>query len=396
MINNKILFLFSFFILFFYFTQNICAEKSDVFSKDEYQAVYHDIFNKYLSEETLDMYEKFLKNKTIWVGGAPAVHFDYKVIGKATKNKDYPIYISLHGGGKTTKEINDQQWKNQLNLYEIPFGIYIVPRAPWDDWNMWFKEPVDRIIEEFIKVFYYSDYDIDLDRIYLLGYSAGGDGVWRLATRMPDAFAAASMMAGHPGDVSLVNLYNLPFMIWVGENDSSYNRNRECAKRIQELSQLRKQSDEDGYTFSGNIIKGKGHWMDREDAAAIAWLSKFTRDLYPNHIIWRQEEVLRNHMYQLEVDIKQAKRGDEAIVDFDYTNNTITVTKSDYNVLYININDTMLNMDKKITVYNSSGKIIFNGIVQRKKSQLLHSFVVYGGIYAEYPGQIAIYKKDVD
>ena len=396
MINNKILFLFSFFSLFFYFTQNICAEESDVFSKDEYQAVYHDIFNKYLSEETLDMYEKFLKNKTIWVGGAPAVHFDYKVIGKATKNKDYPIYISLHGGGKTTKEINDQQWKNQLNLYEIPFGIYIVPRAPWDDWNMWFKEPVDRIIEEFIKVFYYSDYDIDLDRIYLLGYSAGGDGVWRLATRMPDAFAAASMMAGHPGDVSLVNLYNLPFMIWVGENDSSYNRNRECAKRIQELSQLRKQCDEDGYTFSGNIIKGKGHWMDREDAAAIAWLSKFTRDLYPNHIIWRQEEVLRNHMYQLEVDIKQAKRGDEAIVDFDYTNNTITVTKSDYNVLYININDTMLNMDKKITVYNSSGKTIFNGIVQRKKSQLLHSFVVYGGIYAEYPGQIAIYKKDVD
>ena len=95
------------------------------------------------------------QNKKIYVGGAPAVYFEYKVVGKATKDKPYPIYISLHGGGRTTKEVNDQQWKNQINLYDIQFGIYIAPRAPWDDWNMWFQEPIDRVIEEFIKIFYY-------------------------------------------------------------------------------------------------------------------------------------------------------------------------------------------------------------------------------------------------
>ena len=372
------------------------AQESDIFRKDEYDTVFNDIFqNKYLTTEFLDRYKKCLTNKTIRIEGAPDIHFDYKVFDKEGVNKNYPLYISLHGGGNTTKEINDQQWKNQLTLYQIPFGIYIAPRAPWNDWDMWFKEPVDRMIEEIIKVFYYSDYSIEIDRIYLLGYSAGGDGVWRLATRMPDTFAAASMMAGHPGDVSLVNLYNLPFMIWVGENDSAYNRNSECAKRIEELAKLRNQSKQQGYTFSGQIVKGKGHWMDHEDAAAINWMSQFQRNSYPDHIIWRQEEVLRNHMYNLEIDISQAKRGDEVIVDFDYTENSIYIIKSDYEVLYININDIMFNMDKNIKVYNNSGKIIFDGIVQRKKSHLLHSLHIYGGIYDEFPGQIAIYKKDL-
>jgi len=370
------------------------AGNSDIFAKNEYAQVLHDLqYNHYLSQETLQMYKKFLENKKIYVGGAPAVYFEYKVVGKATKDKPYPIYISLHGGGRTTKEVNDQQWENQINLYDIQFGIYIAPRAPWDDWNMWFQEPIDRVIEEFIKIFYYSDYQIDKERVYLLGYSAGGDGVWRLATRMPDAFAAASMMAGHPGDVSLKNLYNLPFMIWVGENDSAYNRNKECAKRITELSQLRKQANNEGYEYSGHIVKGKGHWMDCEDKEAIPWMSKYVRNLYPKYVVWHQEEVVRNHFYQLEVDDKTAKQGDEAIVDFNYKNNSITVLKSDYQTLYININDSMFDMDKNIKVYNASGKLVFDDIVQRRKSQLLHSLHVYGAIYGAYPGQIAVAKN---
>ncbi len=372
------------------------SKPSDAFSLQELDAVYDDVFNNsYMKEETLSMYRQFLSNKVIWVGGAPQVRFDYKVFGKKKDDMDYPLYISLHGGGGTLPEINDQQWENQISLYQVPYGIYVAPRAPWNEWDMWFKEPVDRIIEEIVKVFYYSDYEIDLDRVYLLGYSAGGDGVWRLATRMPDAFAAASMMAGHPGDVSLLNLYNLPFMVWVGEYDSAYNRNTECAARIRQLSELREASGNDGYIFSGNIVKGKGHWMDLEDKAAIEWMSQYERDQYPPHVVWRQEEVLRNHMYQLEVDVKQVRRGDTAIVDFDYENNRITVHRSDYDILYININDDMFDMDKKITVVNDSGKIIFDGIVYRTRSQLLHSMHTYGGIYGFYPGVIAVRKADL-
>ena len=39
-------------------------------------------------------------------------------------------------------------------------------------------------------------YGVDSDRVYLMGYSAGGDGVYQVAPRMADRFAAAAMMAG--------------------------------------------------------------------------------------------------------------------------------------------------------------------------------------------------------
>jgi poly(3-hydroxybutyrate) depolymerase len=44
---------------------------------------------------------------------------------------------------------------------------------------------------------------VNPDKVYLLGYPAGGDGVWQLAPRMADRFAAAAMMAGHPNGASL-------------------------------------------------------------------------------------------------------------------------------------------------------------------------------------------------
>jgi poly(3-hydroxybutyrate) depolymerase len=49
-----------------------------------------------------------------------------------------------------------------------------------------------------------------------MGYSAGGDGVFQIAPRMADHWAAAAMMAGHPGDAAALNLRNLPFTIFMG------------------------------------------------------------------------------------------------------------------------------------------------------------------------------------
>ncbi len=51
----------------------------------------------------------------------------------------------------------------------------------------------DRLIEDMI-VFE----DVDPNRVYLTGYSAGGDGTYQLAPRMADRFAAAAMMLAIP------------------------------------------------------------------------------------------------------------------------------------------------------------------------------------------------------
>ncbi len=189
------------------------------------------------------------------------------------------LYISLHGGGECPKEVNDEQWMNQIYLYQLPEGIYVAPRAPWNTWNMWHRKGLDELFEDLIKACVIFE-GVNPNKVYLMGYSAGGDGVWRMAPRMADKWAAAAMMAGHPGNSSLVNLLNLPFTIWMGENDAAYDRNR-LAKEKGELLDSLEAANPGKYIHSTNIIKDKGHWMDNMDAAAIEWMAQFRRNPYP-------------------------------------------------------------------------------------------------------------------
>ena len=122
----------------------------------------------------------------------------YRVFGE-TPDDGRSLYISMHGGGNAPKELNDQQWQNQIRLYAPEEGVYVAPRAPFDDWNMWFRPQMDQFFEELILAAV-TEFGVNPDKVYLLGYSAGGDGVWRMAPRMADRWAAASMMAGHPGE----------------------------------------------------------------------------------------------------------------------------------------------------------------------------------------------------
>jgi poly(3-hydroxybutyrate) depolymerase len=65
---------------------------------------------------------------------------------------------------------------------------------------------------------------VDPDRVHLLGYSAGGDAVYRLVSAMPGVFASACMCAGHPNGVGVDNFMHVPLLLQVGELDTSYNR----------------------------------------------------------------------------------------------------------------------------------------------------------------------------
>lgn len=67
---------------------------------------------------------------------------------------------------------------------------------------------------------------VDSNRIYLTGFSAGGDGAYRLAARLSDRFAAANASSGHPGEVAFHNFANLPFCSQVGEMDLTIYRTR--------------------------------------------------------------------------------------------------------------------------------------------------------------------------
>lgn len=297
--------------------------------------------------------------------GDHSMPFDVRVYGEKPVG-GRSLYISMHGGGNTAKAVNDQQWRNQMTLYRPAEGVYIAPRAAVDDWNMWFRPHIDTLFAKIIQCAV-SELDVNPNKVYLTGYSAGGDGTYRMAPRMADYWAAASMIAGHPGEASPLNLRNIGFMVWMGENDAAYNRNK-LAKEYGMLLDSLQQNDPEGYRHLTTIVEGCGHWMNRADTVAIEWMNDFERNPRPKRIVWRQEESgLRDCFYNLSVHAKDMEKGKELRIEHD--GNTINIIKSDYSEFFIHLNDKIMNLSKPITVMQD-GKIIFKGKVKRKKEHI--------------------------
>lgn len=298
------------------------------------------------------------------------------------------LFISMHGGGKVPKEVNNQQWMNQIYLYEPAEGVYVAPRAPWDDSDMWHKKGLDELFEDLIRACVVFEH-VNPDKVYLLGYSAGGDGVWRMAPRMADRWAAASMMAGHPGNASQVNLRNLPYMIWMGEHDSAYNRNRLAEEKGIVMDSLQR-VDPKGYIHETHIMEGMGHWMEQADTAAITWMTRYRRNPYPERIVWRQEEVVRLHFYWVSAPREELAHGKTLVVE--RKENEIHIETCDYSGCTIYLNDEMVDLDRPVTVYYQ-GKKVFKKKLKRTLVTLQNTIHERGDYRYMFPTEIKLVLK---
>ncbi len=273
------------------------------------------------------------------------------------------LWISMHGGGGAPTAVNDQQWRNQIRLYAPAEGIVVAPRAPTDTWNLWHEAHIDglfaRLIDDFVAV-----RGVDPSKVYLMGYSAGGDGVWQLAPRMPDRFAAAAMMAGHPNGVSTLGVRDLPFAMFVGGADAAYNRNKVVAEKIAEFGRLHR-DDPAGYEHLGRVYEGLPHWMERKDAEALPWMAKFTRQAWPKKVVWVQTGVVHDKFYWLQVPAVAAQPGHKLVASV--AGQTIDVVGEPPKGWALRLNDALVDLDAPVTV-KLNGKQVFQGKVPRTEA----------------------------
>jgi hypothetical protein len=193
-----------------------------------------------------------------------------------------------------------------------------------------------------------------------LGGRAGGDGVYQVAPRMADRFAAAAMMAGHPNETRPDGLRNLPFAIWVGANDAAHSRNAAAKKWRVALAALAA-GDPGGYRHEVHRVAGKGHWMDSEDAAAVPWLTTHTRDLRPDRVVWLQDDVTHGRLYWLAVSEPRAR----ARLVVTRAGQRITIEEaSPQRRLTIRLDDTMLDLDEPVVVVHGDHEL-FRGTLPR-------------------------------
>ena len=185
-----------------------------------------------------------------------ALMFTVDVYGKEALSdiKGCPMWICLHGGGTTNTDKddynnNDDNWRDgrsyfasMVKPYAANHGpvIMVCPRGvstreretksngekvlAWDDYNLHFRDESYVLIEQMIIRLLQpkaieAPYFVDPNRVFLWGFSAGGDGAFNMAARIPDRFAGVVAGAGHPNGATFANCANLELLLQVGERD---------------------------------------------------------------------------------------------------------------------------------------------------------------------------------
>lgn len=131
------------------------------------------------------------------------------------KTPKWPLILFLHGAGERGSNLEKAAVHGPLREVregrEMPF-IIIAPLCPMDsDWDV---EMLNVLLDDTIK-----RYRVDKDRVYLTGLSMGGHGVWNLAARYPDKFAAIIPICGWGPAYLAHKLKNVPVWAFHGEKD---------------------------------------------------------------------------------------------------------------------------------------------------------------------------------
>lgn len=176
------------------------------------------------AQNTFPLFEKHL-----FTSGGDTLPYRLLAPAFIKRGKKYPMIIFLHGAGERGRdnEINlkyiTDLFLNPENREKFPAFI-VVPQCPAGQWwapQSWTgpqSSPADlviRLMDELIK-----KKKIDINRVYLMGLSMGGNGTWYLLTKYPERFAAGVPICGWGDREQVVAMKNVPVWAFHGDKDS--------------------------------------------------------------------------------------------------------------------------------------------------------------------------------
>jgi poly(3-hydroxybutyrate) depolymerase len=342
----------------------------------------------------LSQYDAQWNNRLIVINDLE-VRFYYQTFG-ARPSSGRSLFISLHGGGGAPASVNDQQYENQKHLYDNTLtkmeGVYLALRAPTNTWDLWHQDHVDDFLNIVIQLAIIKE-NVNPNKVYILGYSAGGDGLYQLAPRMADRWAAASMMAGHPGDASPVGLRNIPFAVHVGALDDAYNRNG-MAKQWKNALDSLKRNDPEAYIHDVQLHEGFGHWLKRRDSVALLWMNNYVRNPIPQKVIWKQDNRHHTSFYWLGVPKNLIVDYGVISVAYNPALNEINIIDNYSSTIKIFSNDKMLNLDKPLTIKYRDA-VIHQGVISRTILTIHETLTDKGDPNLSFPAAIKIVNNKV-
>ena len=192
-----------------------------------------------------------------WVLGDEEKHgiifqlFIGKEVTRKKAGPTVPLFVNLHGASAraTSVEAGKVEIAPQTIVksewYEDHPCVVLSPTCPPDPMT-WTKDviltKVEAVIDDLVDTL-----PIDRSRIYLCGYSQGGQGIGKLIERRPDFYAGAVFSDGGPKES------------WVGKTKtpmwSYYSGDRDSSK----VTELQEKFKEDGIEYRANILPDAKH-----------------------------------------------------------------------------------------------------------------------------------------
>ena len=138
------------------------------------------------------------------------------------------LVIQLHGGTARGDDNKAQLEASAVDSVEMYLrvhqskAIFLLPQCSkdrvWNESSRSVTTPMTKVLFHWLQDFMAAN-DVDANRVYVTGYSAGGSGSWRLLNDYPQSFAAACIAAATPLMVTAEKVKNVPVYAIAGSED---------------------------------------------------------------------------------------------------------------------------------------------------------------------------------
>ena len=235
-----------------------------------------------MASDNIDSYEPV----TFICTNGESFNYRWRAPDKMKEREKYPLLFFLHGAGgrgnDNKRQLNDaggiKAFANQ-DLFSKRNSYVFAGQVPsgqrWVDVHWSTSEhkmpsvskSMSMALEALEQFIANKKYQVDPDRVYVMGLSMGGYGTWDAIQRRPDLFAAAVPICGG-GDKTLgKKIAKMPIWAWHGDKDRviKVNRSRDMIEAIKDAGGFPKYSE----------IKGRGHnaWTDVWNSGELwSWL----------------------------------------------------------------------------------------------------------------------------
>ena len=189
-----------------------------------------------------------------------------------TSKTKLPLVVTLHGSGGGRRDIEQKKWQGTIRQLLKPENqkyeaMVLEPQSE----GLWDPKSLETMLEFVIR----ENPDVDLKKIYCVGYSMGGKGTWEWAMNYPKRFAAIIPKAFIPDVSKIDGMVDLPIWSMVGDRDSK--------PRVEGIPAMKKALEELGSTkVKITVFQGANHasasGRAKEEPGVFEWLFSWERE----------------------------------------------------------------------------------------------------------------------